>query len=94
MQAYRWTQQYTGKMMTEATETALQEIDSLITTRKYSSFALRVEILKPNHFVTACIIFGDEAVKDSHQEFLDYPHALLACFKSATLRCGVISQLV
>jgi hypothetical protein len=67
--------------VTEATQNALQEINELITRKQYRSFALRIEILKPDQFVTACMIFGYEELENSRFDFLDYPHALLASFE-------------
>ncbi|SRR6266498_514081 len=59
---------------------AFSEIAALIAERGYGSFTLRLEILKPNRFVTACMRFHDQIVGDSKQELLDYSEAALASF--------------
>jgi len=55
----------------DRTDIAFNEISVLIAKRGYNSFTLRLEILKPNRFVTACMKFHDQIVGDSKQEFFD-----------------------
>jgi len=64
----------------DRTDIAFNEISVLIAKRGYNSFTLRLEILKPNRFVTACMKFHDQIVGDSKQEFFDYSDAILASF--------------
>ncbi len=64
----------------DRTGVAFKEVAALIEKRKYGSFTLRLEILKPNRFVTACMELQDAPVGDSGQEILDYSKAILASF--------------
>lgn len=59
---------------------ALDEIASLAAKRRYGSFVLRLEILKPDQFVTANMTFNERSVNESEQELFDYPHVRLASF--------------
>jgi hypothetical protein len=68
------------KVQVEPEEEAFRELEELVAARKYRSFTLRVEILKPNRFVTACMSFAHDQVNKSEQQLFDYPHALLASF--------------
>jgi hypothetical protein len=70
----------TEQKQSDRNQKVLSEIAVLVAARKYRSFTLRVEILKPNHFVTACISFDHRTVEESDQKILDYPHAILASF--------------
>jgi len=64
----------------ERTDMAFREIAASIAKRGYGSFTLRLEILKPNNFVTACMEFHDASVGNSRQEILDYSEAILVSF--------------
>ena len=66
--------------MTAQTEIVLQEIESLINSRGYGSFTLRVEIMKPNRFVTGCMTFDQKSVAEGLQTVLDYSTAILGSF--------------
>jgi hypothetical protein len=68
----------TEQTQPDPTTAAFSEIAALIAKRGYRSFVLRLEILKPNRFVTACMEFHDDPVDDSKQEISDYPEAILA----------------
>jgi hypothetical protein len=68
------------QMQLDQEQRAFRELEELIAARKYQSFTLRVEILKPNRFVTACMSFAHDQVTESEQRLLDYPHAILASF--------------
>jgi hypothetical protein len=63
-----------------ATTIALSEIATLVAMRGYGSFTLRLEILKPNRFVTACMRFHDPTVSESKPELFDYSDVILASF--------------
>jgi hypothetical protein len=67
-------------MLTERTLSALDEIETLIKASRYEHFTLRVEALKPNHFVTASLQFHHGKISESKQQFHQYPDALLASF--------------
>ena len=41
---------------------------------------MRLEFLKPNRFVTACLSFRETSVGESEQEILEYPDVTLAAF--------------
>jgi hypothetical protein len=64
----------------ENEEKAFNEIEELVSTGNYRSFTLRVEILKPNRFVTACMSFDHREVKESEMRVLDYPQVMMASF--------------
>jgi hypothetical protein len=68
------------KAQSENETKALKEIEELVSAGNYRSFTLRVEILKPNRFVTACMSFDHREVKESEVRVLDYPPAILASF--------------
>ncbi len=59
---------------------ALSEIAMLVARRGYGSFTLRLQVLKPNSFVTACLTFRDSPVSESEQEILVYSDVTLATF--------------
>src|ERR1700679_759913 len=63
-----------------ATDKALNEIATLVARRGYESFTLRLEVLKPNRLVTACLSFRDPTVGESEQEILEYSDVTLATF--------------
>jgi hypothetical protein len=70
----------TQQILLSATDSALGEIATLVTRRGYGSFTLRLEVLKPDRFVTACLSFRDTPVSDSQQEILEYSDVILATF--------------
>ncbi len=61
-------------------EKAFSELEELVAAQTYRSFTLRIEILKPNRFVTACMSFAHGQVNEREPQVFDYPHALLASF--------------
>jgi len=70
----------TQQIQPNRTAIALGEIATLVTMRKYGSFTLRLEILRPNRFVTACMTFHYPTVGESKQELFDYSDVILASF--------------
>ncbi len=70
----------TQQIQPNRTDTALGEIATLVAKRGYASFTLRLAILKPSRFVTACMKFSDRTVGESEQELLDYTDVILASF--------------
>src|SRR5690348_9401881 len=68
--------------MTENTQDVFRQIERLVR-RKYQSFTLRVLLLKPNRFVTACMEFSElPPMHESEPEILDYPAGILASFNN------------
>jgi hypothetical protein len=63
-----------------AAEKGLNEAEVLIARRGYGSFTLRLEILKPNRLVTACMRLHGPPVSDSEQEIFEYSDVVLASF--------------
>jgi schlafen family protein len=70
----------TQQTLPSANDSALDEIATLVAKRGYGSFTLRLEVLKPNRFVTACLSFRDLAASESEQEILEYSDVTLATF--------------
>lgn len=69
----------TERAQLENEEKAFKDIEELVSTGNYRSFTLRVEILKPNRFVTACMSFDHREAMESDR-VLHYPQAILASF--------------
>jgi hypothetical protein len=66
--------------LTERTLNALNEIETLIKASLYEHFILRLEVLKPNDFVTASMQFHHGTINESQQQLHEYSNALLASF--------------
>jgi hypothetical protein len=70
----------TQPVQPDRTDLALSEIATLVARRGYGSFTLRLEILKPDRFVTASMRFQRPTVGESSSEVLDYSDVILASF--------------
>jgi hypothetical protein len=73
---------------------ALNEIEELIARRAYRSFSLRLEILRPNQFVTARMEFHEQPCKHKDPEILHYPEVILVSLTNDIEMWKVAHQLI
>jgi hypothetical protein len=84
----------TAQIQPDRNTAALAEIEAVVAKRAYRSFSFRLEILKPNQFVTARMECHDEPCSRRDPEIFRYPEVILASLTNDVEMWQIARQLI
>lgn len=84
----------TKQIQPDRNTAALSEIEAVVAKRGYRSFSLRLEILRPNQFVTARMEFHEQPCSRKDPEIFEYPEVILASLTNDVEMWQIARQLI